>query len=92
MPADGSVRLFVIVEALDLSISDLENIPANHLRHAKSSWKNYELSDHDFPLNPRGQRDASNVGKRLRNEDLIPDAILSSTAKRACQTAVESCR
>ena len=57
------------------------------LRHAKSSWKNNALSDHDRPLNPRGQRDAPNVGKRLRNEDLIPDAILSSTAKRACQTA-----
>ena len=57
------------------------------LRHAKSSWKNNELSDHDRPLNPRGQRDAPNVGKRLRNEDLIPDAILSSTAKRARQTA-----
>jgi hypothetical protein len=28
MPADGSVRLFVIVEAVDLSISDLENIPS----------------------------------------------------------------
>jgi len=50
------------------------------LRHAKSSWKNNELSDHDRPLNPRGQRDAPNVGKRLRNEDLVPDAILSSTA------------
>jgi phosphohistidine phosphatase len=57
------------------------------LRHAKSSWKNNELSDHDRPLNPRGQRDAPNVGKRLRNEDLIPDAVISSTAKRARQTA-----
>ena len=28
MPADGSVRLFVNVEVLDLSISDLENIPS----------------------------------------------------------------
>jgi phosphohistidine phosphatase len=57
------------------------------LRHAKSSWKNNKLPDHERPLNPRGQRDAPNVGKRLRNEDLIPDAILSSTAKRARQTA-----
>jgi phosphohistidine phosphatase len=57
------------------------------LRHAKSSWKHDELSDHDRPLNPRGERDAPNVGKRLRNEGLVPDAILSSTAKRARQTA-----
>jgi phosphohistidine phosphatase len=57
------------------------------LRHAKSSWKYNELSDHDRPLNPRGQRDAPNVGKRLRDEGLIPDVILSSTAKRARLTA-----
>jgi phosphohistidine phosphatase len=57
------------------------------LRHAKSSWKNDELSDHDRPLNPRGQRDALKVGKRLRNEGLIPDEIISSNAKRARQTA-----
>lgn len=57
------------------------------LRHAKSSWENNELSDHDRPLNARGLRDAPNVGKWLRNEGLIPDAVLSSTAKRARQTA-----
>ena len=57
------------------------------LRHAKSSWKYNALSDHDRPLNPRGQRDAPTVGKWLRNEGLIPDAIISPTAKRARQTA-----
>ena len=57
------------------------------LRHAKSSWQNNDLSDHDRPLNPRGQRDAPNVGTWLRNEDLIPEAVLSSSAKRARQTA-----
>lgn len=57
------------------------------LRHAKSSWKYSELSDHDRPLNRRGKRDAPSVGRLLRNEALIPDAILSSTAKRARQTA-----
>jgi len=41
------------------------------LRHAKIELENNALSDHDRPLNPRGQRDAPNVGKRLRNEDLI---------------------
>lgn len=57
------------------------------LRHAKSSWKHNQLSDHDRPLNPRGQRDAPKIGKWLRNEGLIPDAILSSSAERAHQTA-----
>jgi phosphohistidine phosphatase len=57
------------------------------LRHAKSSWKNDALPDHDRPLNRRGQGDAPNVGKRLRAEGLTPDAIVCSTARRAHQTA-----
>jgi phosphohistidine phosphatase len=57
------------------------------LRHAKSSWKNAGLADHDRPLNKRGQRDAPRVGRRLRDENLTPDLILSSTAKRALDTA-----
>lgn len=57
------------------------------LRHAKSSWKNSDLSDHDRPLSPRGQQDAPAVGQRLRDKDLIPQAVLSSSARRARQTA-----
>ncbi|MEW5867886.1 MAG: histidine phosphatase family protein [Chloroflexota bacterium] len=57
------------------------------LRHAKSSWKEADLSDHDRPLNKRGKRDAPRMGELLRQEDLVPDLILSSTAKRARTTA-----
>ncbi len=57
------------------------------LRHAKSSWKHPELADHDRPLNKRGQRDAPRMGELLREQNLIPDLIISSTAKRARQTA-----
>jgi len=57
------------------------------LRHAKSSWKRRDRPDHDRPLNKRGQRDAPRVGRRLRDEDLTPDLILASTAKRAHDTA-----
>jgi phosphohistidine phosphatase len=53
------------------------------LRHAKSSWKDLELQDHDRPLNKRGKQDALRMGKLLRREDLIPDLIVSSTAVRA---------
>jgi len=41
------------------------------LRHAKSSWKHPELTDHDRPLNKRGKRDAPRIGKILRSEHLI---------------------
>lgn len=57
------------------------------LRHAKSSWKNPSLDDHDRPLNKRGKRDAPRMGKLLRKKDLVPDLIISSTARRARKTA-----
>ncbi|MCK4726403.1 MAG: histidine phosphatase family protein [Anaerolineales bacterium] len=56
-------------------------------RHAKSSWKHPELADHDRPLNKRGKRDAPRMGELMREHDMVPDLIISSTAKRARQTA-----
>lgn len=56
------------------------------LRHAKSSWKDLDLADHDRPLNKRGKRDAPRMGRLLQDEGLLPDLILSSTAKRARKT------
>ena len=46
------------------------------------------LPDHDRPLNKRGKRDAPRMGKWLRKQNLRPDAIISSTAKRARKTAL----
>ena len=56
------------------------------LRHAKSSWKNVNLSDHERPLNKRGQRDAPRMGKLLADENLVPDLIITSSAERALTT------
>ena len=57
------------------------------LRHAKSSWKRPELDDHDRPLNKRGKLDAPRIGELMRKEELLPDFILCSTARRARSTA-----
>lgn len=57
------------------------------LRHAKSDHADPGLTDHDRPLNERGKRDAPRVGERLLEAGLVPDVILSSTAKRARKTA-----
>lgn len=57
------------------------------LRHAKSSWNNARLTDHERPLNPRGRRDAPRMGVLLRQEDLVPDLIITSSAERALATA-----
>ena len=57
------------------------------LRHAKSSWIHSELTDHERPLNQRGLRAASRMGQLIADENIVPDVILSSTARRARQTA-----
>ncbi|MEO8494953.1 MAG: histidine phosphatase family protein [Planctomycetota bacterium] len=57
------------------------------LRHAKSSWNDPGMTDHDRPLNERGKQDAPRIGQLLSDQGLQPDLILSSTAKRARSTA-----
>ena len=57
------------------------------LRHAKSSWSNPSLADIDRPLNKRGKNDAPRMGTLLKEQDIIPDLILSSPALRARKTA-----
>lgn len=57
------------------------------LRHGKSSWDHPGIADHDRPLKKRGERDAPRIGKLVRDERLIPDLILTSTAVRARRTA-----
>lgn len=52
------------------------------------------MSDHDRPLNKRGKREAPQMGKLLKDKELLPDVILSSTARRArdtAQIAAEKC-
>ena len=57
------------------------------LRHAKSSWDDPALGDHERPLNKRGRRDAPRMGELVREYGLIPDVVISSDAVRARRTA-----
>lgn len=57
------------------------------MRHAKSSWKDLSLPDHERPLNKRGKRDAPRMGNFMESQGITIDAILCSTAKRARATA-----
>ena len=56
------------------------------LRHAKSDWSDPGLADFDRPLNKRGRRAAPLIGRYLRKQDLLPDLVLCSSARRARQT------
>ena len=57
------------------------------LRHAKSSWNDPALDDHERPLNKRGQQDGPRMGELIREYGLVPDVIISSDAVRARLTA-----
>src|SRR5262249_42176276 len=43
------------------------------LRHAKSSWKDPGLDDHDRPLNKRGRQAAKLMATYLRRSEITPD-------------------
>ena len=56
------------------------------MRHAKSSWKDPNLDDHERPLNKRGRGDAPMVADAIFDRGWIPDLILVSSSKRTLQT------
>jgi phosphohistidine phosphatase len=56
------------------------------LRHAKSSWKDTSLPDHDRPLAGRGRRAAKAIARHMREHGIEPELVLCSTARRARET------
>ena len=61
------------------------------MRHAKSSHDDIVGSDFDRPLSRRGIKDALLVGSSLLADELLPDHLISSPAKRTRQTALLIC-
>lgn len=62
------------------------------VRHAKSSWKDPALDDHERPLNERGLRDAPRMAEALVARVPRVGLILSSPARRARDTAATFAR
>ena len=56
------------------------------LRHAKSSWGNPDLPDHDRALNKRGQRAAPAIGSLIKENGFLPSQAFVSDARRALET------
>jgi phosphohistidine phosphatase len=56
------------------------------LRHAKSSWDDPGLTDHDRPLAPRGRKAARRIASHLSRTQRRPRLVLCSSATRARQT------
>ena len=55
-------------------------------RHAKSSWHEADLPDHDRPLSKRGLRAAPLVAKALAKGGHAPELVYCSTARRTRST------
>jgi phosphohistidine phosphatase len=56
------------------------------LRHAKSSWDDPTVDDHDRRLSPRGGRAARLIATHLVVTGICPDVVLCSSARRARDT------
>lgn len=57
------------------------------VRHGKSDWAGSNTADFDRPLNHRGHKNAPEMAARISGQQLIPELIVSSPAKRAITTA-----
>ena len=58
------------------------------LRHAKSSWENFQIPDHERPLNNRGRRDGPRMAKYLAKQIDRVDLIVMSSAQRTRETSL----
>ncbi len=55
-------------------------------RHAKSSWDQPELDDHERPLTQRGRDSAAVMARVMREQAYVPDLIWCSTSARTRQS------
>jgi phosphohistidine phosphatase len=56
------------------------------LRHAKSSWQDEGLPDHERPLAGRGRKAAKRLAGYMRSEAVAPALVLCSSAARTRET------
>jgi phosphohistidine phosphatase len=56
------------------------------LRHAKSSWDDPGLDDHERPLAPRGHRAVKMLAAHIRDHAIRPEQVLCSSARRTRET------
>lgn len=56
------------------------------MRHAEIAPGNPAAHDHDRPLSPQGRLAARRMGALLKDHDLVPGRLISSSATRARET------
>jgi phosphohistidine phosphatase len=60
------------------------------LRHAKSSWDDPGLADHERPLAPRGRRAVEAIAAHVKAEGITPELVLCSSSRRTGEHVIES--
>ncbi|MBV9001174.1 MAG: histidine phosphatase family protein [Solirubrobacterales bacterium] len=56
------------------------------LRHAKSSWDDPGLDDHERPLAPRGRRAVAAIASHVAARGIEPEVVLCSSSRRTRET------
>ena len=56
------------------------------LRHAKSSWDDPGLGDHELPLAPRGRRALAAIASYMQARGIEPELVLCSSSRRTRET------
>lgn len=59
------------------------------VRHAKSSWDDFSLTDHDRPVSKTGIRKTNRIIEFLKKNKVQPELFVSSSAVRAKTTAFQ---
>jgi phosphohistidine phosphatase len=57
------------------------------MRHGKSSWDDYTISDHERKLMETGKKRSRKMAEFIKAKNIKPQLIISSTAQRALDTA-----
>ncbi len=57
------------------------------LRHGKSEITGDTASDHERPLSSRGKKNCVEISGLMQKNDLFPELIITSTARRAVETS-----
>jgi phosphohistidine phosphatase len=56
------------------------------LRHADSPWAESNTIDRERPLSPIGVQEAEQMARQIARAEFLPDHVLCSPARRACET------
>ena len=76
-------------EVQDESMSRQRDPELRHIvviRHAKSSWDDPSVADHDRPLSKRGRDSLSRLCDHIEDLELRPDLVMCSSSRRTRET------